>query len=111
MSKVTNRLYSLVELAESRDPAYIHELDALFEHHKTAAEELLSGADLAAFEKVLTSDIDDLKAMLRAISIGEQCASVFGAVRLGKELLMVWRLLWRGVTGFIEEEAIRASDS
>jgi aspartokinase/homoserine dehydrogenase 1 len=70
MAKVTNMLYSLVEKAESRDRAYVADLDALCEHHKSAAEELLSGEDLDAFLKVLKSDIDDLKAMLRAISIG-----------------------------------------
>ncbi|GMP47462.1 hypothetical protein CsSME_00015180 [Camellia sinensis var. sinensis] len=70
MSKVTNMMYDLVCKAQSRDDSYIAALDAVLERHKLTALDLLEGDDLASFLLQLHDDINNLKAMLRAIYIG-----------------------------------------
>lgn len=70
MSKVTDMMYDLIEKAQSRDDSYELALDAVFEKHKLTAHDLLDGDELASFLSTLTSDINNLKAMLRAIYIG-----------------------------------------
>lgn len=70
MSKVTDMMYDLIYKAHSRDDSYIIALDAVREKHKLAAVDLLDGDDLASFLSKLQDDINNLKAMLRAIYIG-----------------------------------------
>ncbi|KAM0060786.1 putative homoserine dehydrogenase, Aspartate kinase [Helianthus debilis subsp. tardiflorus] len=70
MSKVTDMMYDLIEKAQSRDDSYLLALDAVFEKHKLTALDLLDGEELASFLSTLTLDINNLKAMLRAIYIG-----------------------------------------
>lgn len=70
VSKVTDMLYVLVKKAQTRDESYISALDDVFEKHMLIAKELLSGDDLSGFLSQLNLDISNLKAMLRAIYIG-----------------------------------------
>lgn len=70
MSQVTDMMYNLICKAQSRDDSYISALDNVFEKHKITANDLLDGDDLDRFLSQLLHDINNLKAMLRAISIG-----------------------------------------
>ena len=70
MSKVTDMLYNLVDKAQLRDDSYIAALDQVYEKHKATASDLLEGDDLGEFLSQLQSDVNNLKAMLRAICIG-----------------------------------------
>lgn len=70
MSQVTDMMYNLICKAQSRDDSYISALDNVFEKHKITANDLLDGDDLDGFLSQLLHDINNLKAMLRAISIG-----------------------------------------
>ena len=72
MSKVTDMMYDLIYKAQSRDEAYISALDAVLEKHSQTAHELLDGDNLASFLSQLNQDISNLKAMLRAIYIGNR---------------------------------------
>lgn len=70
MSKVTDMMYDLIHKAQARDDSYIIALDAVLEKHKSTAIDLLEGDDLTNFLARLHQDINNLKAMLRAIYIG-----------------------------------------
>ncbi|CAK9160333.1 unnamed protein product, partial [Ilex paraguariensis] len=69
MSKVTDMIYDLIYKAQSRDDSYLAALDAVLEKHKLTALDLLDGDDLASYLSRLHHDINNLKAMLRAIYI------------------------------------------
>ncbi|CAK9144231.1 unnamed protein product [Ilex paraguariensis] len=69
MSKVTDMMYDLIYKAQSRDDSYLAALDAVLEKHKLTTLDLLDGDDLASFLSRLHHDINNLKAMLRAIYI------------------------------------------
>lgn len=70
MSKVTDMMYDLIYKAQARDDTYESALDAVMEKHKLTAFDLLDGDDLARFLTRLQHDVNNLKAMLRAIYIG-----------------------------------------
>lgn len=70
MSKVTDMMYDLINRAQSRDESYISALDAVLEKHRSTALDLLDGDDLGSFLSELHHDVNNLKAMLRAIYIG-----------------------------------------
>lgn len=70
MAKVTDMMYDLIYKAQSRDDSYIAALDSVLEKHKLTAVDLLEGDDCATFLSRLYHDINNLKAMLRAIYIG-----------------------------------------
>lgn len=70
MSKVTDMMYDLIDKAQSRDDSYVTALDVVLEKHKSTAADLLDGDELANFLDRLCLDINNLKAMLRAILIG-----------------------------------------
>lgn len=70
MSKVTDMMYDLIHKAQSRDDSYVIALDSVLEKHKSTAIDLLKGDDLTNFLARLHQDINNLKAMLRAIYIG-----------------------------------------
>ena len=71
MSKVTDMMYDLLHKAEARDESYNAALDMVFKKHKETAEALLEDVhDLKNFLGVLEADIQNLRAMLRAICIG-----------------------------------------
>lgn len=71
MSKVTDMMYDLINKAQSRDESYVSALDAVLEKHKSTAHDLLDEDELASFLSQLHHDINNLKAMLRAIYIGK----------------------------------------
>lgn len=72
MSKVTDMMYDLIYKAQSRNDSYLSALDAVFEKHQLTACDLLDGDELAGFLSRLHHDINNLKAMLRAIYIGNR---------------------------------------
>lgn len=83
MSKVTDMMYDLIYKAQSRDASYIAALDSVLEKHKLTAVDLLEGDDRASFLLALDNDINNLKAMLRAIYIGTRTTfyyDLFGLV-------------------------------
>lgn len=74
MSKVTDMMYDMLHRAEKRDDSYIEALDRVYQKHKETAVSLLQeGEDLSKFLSTLESDIQNLRAMLRAIFIGVWC--------------------------------------
>ncbi|KAK3229724.1 hypothetical protein Dsin_001605 [Dipteronia sinensis] len=77
MSKVTDMMYDLIHKAQSRDDSYLSALDAVFEKHKSTAHDLLDGDELAGFLSRLHHDINNLKAMLRAIYIAGHATESF----------------------------------
>ncbi|CAI0556147.1 unnamed protein product [Linum tenue] len=77
MSKVTDMMYDLINKAQSRDDSYVAAADAVFEKHKLTAMDLLDGDDLATFLSRLHHDINNLKAMLRAIYIAGHATESF----------------------------------
>ncbi|KAK2969105.1 hypothetical protein RJ640_028812, partial [Escallonia rubra] len=83
MSKVTDMMYDLVYKAQTRDDSYMSALEAVFEKHKLTALELLGGDDLASFLSSLHHDINNLKAMLRAIYIAGHAAESFSDFVVG----------------------------
>ncbi|KAL8230835.1 hypothetical protein R6Q57_000613 [Mikania cordata] len=83
MSKVTDMMYDLIEKAQSRDDSYESALDAVYEKHKLTAVNLLDGDELASLLSILTRDINNLKAMLRAIYIAGHGTESFSAFVAG----------------------------
>lgn len=83
MSKVTDMMYDLIEKAQSRDDSYESALDAVFEKHKLTAHDLLDGVELDSFLSILSMDINNLKAMLRAIYIAGHATESFSDFVVG----------------------------
>lgn len=77
MSKVTDMMYDLINKAQSRDDSYLSAVDAVFEKHRLTAMDLIDGDDLASFLSRLHHDINNLKAMLRAIYIAGHATESF----------------------------------
>ncbi|KAH0750931.1 hypothetical protein KY290_030163 [Solanum tuberosum] len=77
MSKVTDMMYDLIYKAQSRDESYLTALDAVLEKHKLTAMDLLDGDELASFLSRIHHDINNLKAMLRAIYIAGHATESF----------------------------------
>lgn len=88
MSKVTDMMYDLIYKAQSRDGSYLTALDAVREKHKLAAVDLLEGDNLVSFLSKLEVDVNNLKAMLRAIYIGMLAFPVACLMSGGKSFLM-----------------------
>ncbi|CAK9171483.1 unnamed protein product [Ilex paraguariensis] len=63
------KLVVVSAMSKSRDDSYLAALDAVLEKHKLTTLDLLDGDDLASFLSRLHHDINNLKAMLRAIYI------------------------------------------
>ncbi|KAL0359968.1 UNVERIFIED_CONTAM: Bifunctional aspartokinase/homoserine dehydrogenase 1, chloroplastic [Sesamum radiatum] len=93
MSKVTDMMYDLIHKAEARDDAYIISLDAVLEKHKSTATDLLEGDELANFLARLHQDINNLKAMLRAIYIAGHATESFSDFVVGHGELWSAQLL------------------
>ena len=71
MAKVTDMMYDLLRRAAARDKSYDAALDVVYEKHRDTATSLLAeGEDLAMFLRVLDADVQNLRSMLHAISIG-----------------------------------------
>ncbi|XXG48440.1 hypothetical protein AAC387_Pa02g2887 [Persea americana] len=83
MSQVTDMMYNLIYKAQSRDDSYISSLDDVFEKHKITANDLLDGEDLEGFLSQLLHDINNLKAMLRAIYIAGHATESFSDFVVG----------------------------
>lgn len=83
MSKVTDMMYDLINKAQSRDDSYVTALDAVLEKHKLTALDLLEGDELANFLSHLHDDINNLKAMLRAIHIAGHATESFSDFVVG----------------------------
>ncbi|RYR23560.1 hypothetical protein Ahy_B03g068763 isoform A [Arachis hypogaea] len=77
MSKVTDMMYDLINKAQSRDENYVAALDVVLEKHSQTAHDLLDGDHLASFLSQLHQDINNLKAMLRAIYIAGHATESF----------------------------------
>lgn len=77
MSKVTDMMYDLIDKAQYRDDSYVAALDVVLEKHKSTAADLLDGDELANFLDRLCLDINNLKAMLRAIFIAGHATESF----------------------------------
>ncbi|GAY58015.1 hypothetical protein CUMW_183840 [Citrus unshiu] len=77
MSKVTDMMYDLIYKAQSRNDSFLSALDAVFEKHQLTAHDLLDGDELAGFLSRLHHDINNLKAMLRAIYIAGHATESF----------------------------------
>uniref|UniRef100_A0A2N9IMX8 ACT domain-containing protein n=1 Tax=Fagus sylvatica TaxID=28930 RepID=A0A2N9IMX8_FAGSY len=77
MSKVTDMMYDLINRAQLRDESYISALDAVLDKHRSTALELLNGDELGNFLSELHHDINNLKAMLRAIYIAGHATESF----------------------------------
>ncbi|PHT50224.1 Bifunctional aspartokinase/homoserine dehydrogenase 1, chloroplastic [Capsicum baccatum] len=93
MSKVTDMMYDLIYKAQSRDDSYLTALDAVREKHKLAAVDLLDGDNLASFLCKLQDDINNLKAMLRAIYIAGHATESFSDFVVGHGELWSAQLL------------------
>ncbi|XP_071731495.1 bifunctional aspartokinase/homoserine dehydrogenase, chloroplastic-like [Rutidosis leptorrhynchoides] len=83
MAKVTDMMYDLIEKAQSRDDSYELALDAVFEKHNQTARDLLDGVELTNFLSTLSLDINNLRAMLRAIYIAGHATESFSAFVVG----------------------------
>lgn len=83
MSKVTDMMYDLIYKAQSRDESYVSSLDAVLEKHRLTAVDLLDGDELTAFLSRLDHDINNLKAMLRAIYIAGHATESFSDFVVG----------------------------
>ncbi|XP_073140672.1 bifunctional aspartokinase/homoserine dehydrogenase, chloroplastic-like [Henckelia pumila] len=83
MSKVTDMMYDLIYKAQSRDDSYVVALEAVLEKHKLTAVDLLEGDELANFLARLHDDINNLKAMLRAIHIAGHATESFSDFVVG----------------------------
>ncbi|XP_021762687.1 bifunctional aspartokinase/homoserine dehydrogenase 2, chloroplastic-like [Chenopodium quinoa] len=77
MSKVTDMMYDLIKRAQSRDESFLSALDAVLEKHTSTAKDMLEGDDLLSFLSRLHDDINNLKAMLRAIYIAGHATESF----------------------------------
>ncbi|KAI5385103.1 bifunctional aspartokinase/homoserine dehydrogenase 1, chloroplastic [Lathyrus oleraceus] len=83
MSKVTDMMYELITKAQSRDDSYISSLEAVLEKHSSTAHDMLDGDNLAIFLSKLHEDINNLKAMLRAIYIAGHVTESFADFVVG----------------------------
>ncbi|CAM6042682.1 unnamed protein product [Sphagnum compactum] len=81
MSKVTDMMYDLLNKAQSRDDSYVAALETIHQKHRETAIALLDDDDdhhdLSNFLSVLESDIQNLRAMLRAIYIAGHATETF----------------------------------
>ncbi|CAA0809832.1 Bifunctional aspartokinase/homoserine dehydrogenase 2- chloroplastic [Striga hermonthica] len=93
MSKVTDMMYDLIRKAQTRDDSYVSALDAVLEKHKSTALDLLDGDELSNFLARLHEDINNLKAMLRAIYIAGHATESFSDFVVGHGELWSAQLL------------------
>ena len=74
MSKVTDALIELVDLARTRNDAYLTRTDALKARHTAAVEALLPSERRQALFAVLESDFKDIKDVLRGVYLSRTCS-------------------------------------
>mmetsp|Transcript_36478 Transcript_36478/g.89999 ORF Transcript_36478/g.89999 Transcript_36478/m.89999 type:complete len:953 (-) Transcript_36478:188-3046(-) len=91
--KVTDCLINATDMASSRNPAYGLELEKLEVKHRTTAEELLTKPEeLAAYMKAFDDELNDLRAMLKAMSIAGTSTRAFADFVVGHGELWTARL-------------------
>ncbi|MBA2431444.1 MAG: bifunctional aspartate kinase/homoserine dehydrogenase I [Chthoniobacterales bacterium] len=74
MAKVTDALIDVVELARTRDDAYLLRLDELKARHLQTAQALLSPQQQVAFATTLESDGKDITELLRGVYLSRTCS-------------------------------------
>jgi aspartokinase/homoserine dehydrogenase 1 len=76
MSKVTDRLIELVELAKKQDASYLEKLGALKNQHIETVKNLVgqSPALVSELVKIFEADESVLRDLLRAVSLSRSCA-------------------------------------
>lgn len=74
MSKVTDALIELVDLARTRNDAYLTRADALRTRHNEAVEALLPPERRQPLFDVLESDFNDIKDILRGVYLSRTCS-------------------------------------
>jgi aspartokinase/homoserine dehydrogenase 1 len=67
MSKVTDALLEIIELAKSRQEEYLTRLDLLKTRHLQTVDALLSGDACVTIAQVIESDFQDLREILRGV--------------------------------------------
>ena len=91
--KVTDCLINATDMASSRDPAYIEELVKLEHKHQTTAEALLTDQkEYDAYMASFAEELEDLKAMLKAMSIAGTSTQAFADFVVGHGELWTARL-------------------
>tara|TARA_B110000977_G_scaffold146001_2_gene185203 strand:+ start:5585 stop:8383 length:2799 start_codon:yes stop_codon:yes gene_type:complete len=91
--KVTDCLINATDMASARDPKYLEELVKLEHKHQTTAEALLT--DKKEYEAYMNSfavELEDLKAMLKAMSIAGTSTQAFADFVVGHGELWTARL-------------------
>lgn len=74
MSKVTDSLVELVELAQSRDVTYLERADALQLRHFETIEALLPAEQRAPLRARVEADFKDIKEILRGVYLSRTCS-------------------------------------
>ena len=91
--KVTDCLINATDMASSRDPAYLEELVKLEHKHQTTAEALLTDKkEYDAYMASFAEELEDLKAMLKAMSIAGTSTQAFADFVVGHGELWTARL-------------------
>eukprot|EP00271_Cylindrocystis_brebissonii_P015587 TRINITY_DN38521_c0_g1_i1.p1 TRINITY_DN38521_c0_g1~~TRINITY_DN38521_c0_g1_i1.p1 ORF type:complete len:958 (-),score=178.08 TRINITY_DN38521_c0_g1_i1:163-3036(-) len=94
MSKVTDMMYRLLDLAEARNDEYLLALQAVRAKHAEAATLIMGpGEELEEFLRRLKTDIEDLRDMLRAIFIAGNATETFSDFVVGHGELWSAQLL------------------
>ena len=88
MSKVTDALLELVDLAAKRDEAYKTKLESLLAKHVETARALVPAAEAERLAKVLASDGRDVGDVLRAVWLGKSSSE------LTRELVAGYGEIW-----------------
>ncbi len=88
MSKVTDALLGLVELAGKRDASYKDKLEALVKKHVDTARALVPASEAERLAKVLESDGRDVADVLRAVWLGKTSSE------LTRELVAGYGEIW-----------------
>ena len=74
MSKVTDALLELVELAKARDNSYLAQTEALQARHFDAIEALLPTDQQVALRDRVAADFRDIKEILRGVYLSRTCS-------------------------------------
>ena len=74
MSKVTDALIELVDLAKTRNDAYLTRADVLRARHREVVEALLPSERRQALFDLLESDFNDIKDVLRGVYLSRTCS-------------------------------------
>ena len=91
--KVTDCLINATDMASSRDPKYLEELVKLEHKHQTTAEALLTDqSEYDAYMASFAEELEDLKAMLKAMSIAGTSTQAFADFVVGHGELWTARL-------------------